>query len=579
MTIGLAAFAVLVAVVVAAGYGGLRVVARFCSKEAENHWRDAVEAWTAAKTNSVDRVEVALLAQDVRKRAEEACADGRSYVLEKYHEAIFRKVSVGLRKRLWKFFGNFCTCVTKKFGSIGKSIRNHQWIVGSVLPAIAVLSDFMYYFYFNFSVLPYYANISLPALVSAILWLSFLAVVSLIVSVLVIVIFVIAVLAMPWLLAASSVWLLSLLLTALSLLPLMACRSAWCARLAMPRAKGWSQWTIRWRTFPRRISFSCAFAYVSVWLTICASLYYVLVSDPLYRANVVCRSETTRRTHVVVDPSLSVENPISIGANAGHLFVVPVKECESRAANGRQRERGPQADERPWWSIPRIQVSVWRHAMDRWNFLWPRGAVRKSFPQVVVVPLSRAVCIYEAEGAGDAPCSLPTRQDGTEGSTLLPVHLLVHFRNAELAEKGTLGDRGMVLEPEHRRMLEETVNALARCAAPDSPVEIKPYGFASSAPFAGVENSDDLNVRAANRRANAVYRELGELTTDMRNVNIESPPVWREFDEMIEERNARISSPSRERGEERTRDSFLDRVVVLDLLTRGRCGGGLSGLS
>ena len=153
-------------------------------------------------------------------------------------------------------------------------------------------------------------------------------------------------------------------------------------------------------------------------------------------------------------------------------------------------------------------------------------------------------------------------------ATLLPVHLLVHFRNAQLSDvNGTLDDRGVALEPVHRTMLKRTVDTLAGCAGPGSPVRIRPYGFASSAPFAGRDDTDVLNVKVANRRAREVYRTLVRLSADEPNVNIEDAPVWGTFEEMVARRNACIESPSGER----VRDSFLDRVVVLELQTMGSC--------
>ena len=157
---------------------------------------------------------------------------------------------------------------------------------------------------------------------------------------------------------------------------------------------------------------------------------------------------------------------------------------------------------------------------------------------------------------------------GTEQATLLPVHLLLHFRNAQLSEpNGGLSGSGVVLEPLHERMLDATVNTLRECAEPENPVRIRPYGFASSTPFTGRDDTDDLNVMAANRRARAAYKALNERLPDGSLVNVEEPPRWDTFGEMVEVRDGCIESPSEERG----RDPFLDRVVVLELQTSGRC--------
>lgn len=153
-------------------------------------------------------------------------------------------------------------------------------------------------------------------------------------------------------------------------------------------------------------------------------------------------------------------------------------------------------------------------------------------------------------------------------ATLLPVHFLLHFRNAQLSDpNGALSGSGVVLEPLHEGMLGAIVNTLRECAEQGSPVRIRPYGFASSMPFAGRDDTDDLNVMAANQRASAVYEALrGRLSGD-RHVSVEEPPKWDTFEKMVEVRDSCIESPSREMD----RDSFLDRVVVLELQTSGRC--------
>lgn len=154
-------------------------------------------------------------------------------------------------------------------------------------------------------------------------------------------------------------------------------------------------------------------------------------------------------------------------------------------------------------------------------------------------------------------------------ATLLPVHFLLHFRNAQLSDpNGALSGSGVVLEPLHEGMLGAIVNTLRECAEQGSPpVRIRPYGFASSTPFAGRDDTDDLNVMAANQRASAVYEALrGRLSGD-RHVSVEEPPKWDTFEKMVEVRDSCIESPSREMD----RDSFLDRVVVLELQTSGRC--------
>ena len=236
--------------------------------------------------------------------------------------------------------------------------------------------------------------------------------------------------------------------------------------------------------------------------------------------------------------------------------------------------------------------SAWGYVSDRWNYLLNGGAKP---PPAVVVPLSRVLCMYEYKvDAGDNGPSVSCKASANEldlstletrlteirdllrslrppapgQATLLPVHLLLHFRNAQLSDpNGGLSGSGVVLEPLHERMLAATVDTLRKCATPDSPVTIRPYGFASSTPFEGRDDTDDLNVKAANRRASAVYKALGGRLPDGSHVSVEEPLKWETFAAMVKERDECIESPS----EEGDRDPFLDRVVVLDLQTSGRC--------
>ena len=353
---------------------------------------------------------------------------------------------------------------------------------------------------------------------------------------------------------------------------------------------------------PRKISrLRRGLARGAVWLAIITSICYVTLFEPRYDAHTVCDKATW--TRVVVDPPLSgVEDPILIGSNAGYLFVISDDRCNTRGT--RQAIRRNQED-RSWTSIASdLFDRGWEYVSDRWNFLWSNGeasppepptgwfdrawgyvsgrwnfllgrTTRLEIPPAVVVPLSRVLCMYEVDAGNDrkrVPCKAagPKEPATTEQqATLLPVHLLLHFRNAQLSEpNGGLSGSGVDLEPLHKRMLTATVNTLRRCADQENPVRIRPYGFASSKPFAGRDDTNDLNVMAANRRARAVYKALNENgRLDGSHVNVEEPPRWDTFAAMVKERDACIESPSGERG----RDPFFDRVVVLDLQTPGRC--------
>lgn len=152
--------------------------------------------------------------------------------------------------------------------------------------------------------------------------------------------------------------------------------------------------------------------------------------------------------------------------------------------------------------------------------------------------------------------------------SVLPIHPLVHFENAAVDGAGELTERGTTLHDARRTTLTEDVEALRPCATLDSPVTIRPYGFASDHPFLmpGVDRdeSDRLNVEAANRRAGAVYDALaGSIEPGM---TIEAPIVWKRFDEMVNVRNSMIRVP-----EGSDRDPAADRVVVLHLMSLGVC--------
>ena len=160
--------------------------------------------------------------------------------------------------------------------------------------------------------------------------------------------------------------------------------------------------------------------------------------------------------------------------------------------------------------------------------------------------------------------------------SVLRVHPLVHFENAEVGPTDELTERGVTLSAARETALDEVVEALRPCAAPERPVTIRPYGFASDDPFLdrfsdGIrDDSDELNVAAANRRAEAVHAALAKLTEsaapDEPGMTVEAPIAWSGFDEMVEARNAMIRVPA-----DSARDPFDDRVVVLRMMSTGAC--------
>ena len=158
--------------------------------------------------------------------------------------------------------------------------------------------------------------------------------------------------------------------------------------------------------------------------------------------------------------------------------------------------------------------------------------------------------------------------------TVLQIQPVVHFENAEIdvsVEPFGLTERGTTLDDARQAALQRMIEALRPCAASDPPVSIRPYGFASDDPFqgggAGLDDSDRLNVEAANRRARSVYGALDMLARSVApGVEVEAPMEWSDFDEMRRVRNSMIVVP-----DESARDPFADRVVLLSLTSTGAC--------
>ena len=145
-------------------------------------------------------------------------------------------------------------------------------------------------------------------------------------------------------------------------------------------------------------------------------------------------------------------------------------------------------------------------------------------------------------------------------SSLLPVQLVVPFENAATNMDGELTERGTSLDAVRKATLEKTMHMLAGCVTPEGKVSIQPYGFASDDPFLGMprNESDKLNVRVANSRAEAVYKALMDLPNN--GVKIRGPKLWANIKEMESRRNSMIVVP-----EETDRDAVSDRVVLLSL--------------
>lgn len=175
--------------------------------------------------------------RDVRERAREACDDWRRRAKED-RAKIRREAKEGFH-RIWEFLGGYVKGIVPEDWKDWKDLLNgryYYWAAGagSLLPLVAVLLDLVYYRHFNLDALEYYSSASLPALASTALVLAFLALLTFVVLLVAVVLFVGGIRFTFWLLIALAVLLKTTALYVLGVLPLTACRSTLCARLAAP---------------------------------------------------------------------------------------------------------------------------------------------------------------------------------------------------------------------------------------------------------------------------------------------------------------------------------------------------------
>lgn len=143
------------------------------------------------------------------------------------------------------------------------------------------------------------------------------------------------------------------------------------------------------------------------------------------------------------------------------------------------------------------------------------------------------------------------------------------FPNARLVDGVPVGTGVTVPEQE----VNQALASLGACAREGAPVTVKPYGFASKAPFrradgTPMERSDALNLKTANLRARNVYDALREGATAYPHVRVEDPHEWPSLEEMTLKRDdgSLITYPEDEQDHE-----GLRRVVVLEVLAPGGC--------
>ena len=186
--------------------------------------------------------------RDVRERARDACHDRRSRARESLAK-IRRKVAgekeieqlreslrdyfKGVAPRDWKDWKDWKNWKNWKNLLTGYSYRA-VGTAGSLLPFVAVIIDLVYYRHFDLDALGYYSSASLPALASIALALAFLALLTFVVFLVAIVVVAVSARLAFWLLLVLAHLLTTTALYVVGVLPLTACRSTLCARLAAP---------------------------------------------------------------------------------------------------------------------------------------------------------------------------------------------------------------------------------------------------------------------------------------------------------------------------------------------------------
>ena len=172
--------------------------------------------------------------RDVRERARDACDDWRRRAKED-RAKIRREAKEGFH-RIWEFLGGYVKGIVPEDWEDLLNGRYYYWAAGagSLLPLIAVRLDLAYYSHFNLDALEYYSSASLPALATTVLALVMLALLTFAALLAAVVLFAGGIRFAFWLLIALAVLLKTTALYVLGVLPLTACRSTLCARLAAP---------------------------------------------------------------------------------------------------------------------------------------------------------------------------------------------------------------------------------------------------------------------------------------------------------------------------------------------------------
>lgn len=112
------------------------------------------------------------------------------------------------------------------------------------------------------------------------------------------------------------------------------------------------------------------------------------------------------------------------------------------------------------------------------------------------------------------------------------------FREAEVCAALGECDDGVTLDDATAGFLDKVVEGLVDCGTPTDPVRLEVRGFASSSKFEGRDDSNELNLEVANRRAVAVHERITGRLAEMAGVPEVAGSLdvalrtWRFYDKM-----------------------------------------------
>ena len=197
--------------------------------------RTAEQAVTdAVRALAVRRNEMTARRQYVRACAMDACVEGAGGRWRKCRQTV-KEVAAKWRDWILGFVQDFLRVTKVECEKLLNLDKQYYWGIGTLLTAIAVAAELLYFRHFDVNMLQFYSSASLSAFMSAVLESLFVAVLVVVASFAVIFVCLCAFLTAPSLFAILFVMLPAMLQIVLSALPWMACYSTLCARLAAPR--------------------------------------------------------------------------------------------------------------------------------------------------------------------------------------------------------------------------------------------------------------------------------------------------------------------------------------------------------